>query len=42
MSGVRPTRAARAGRAVVVAIALLWSLGPVAYGVVLSLRPTRR
>lgn len=39
MSGVRPTRAARAGRAVVVALALLWSLGPVAYGVVLAVRP---
>ncbi|GAA4710969.1 carbohydrate ABC transporter membrane protein 2, CUT1 family (TC 3.A.1.1.-) [Promicromonospora umidemergens] len=39
MSGVRPTRAARAGRAVLVAIALVWSLGPVAYGVVLSVRP---
>jgi len=39
VSGVRPTRAARAGRAVVVALALLWSLGPVAYGVVLAVRP---
>ena len=39
MSSVRPTRAARAGRAVVVGVALLWSLGPVLYGVVLSVRP---
>ena len=36
MSGIRPTRAARVGRGVVVVVALLWSLGPVLYGVLLA------